>query len=248
MPDEKRIKDFEPATNLLIDDWFAVDSPSQGTRKIQKSMFMADEIASLETLSTAMGIAQTDIGNLQTRAGMSQSLNFGDNLTDGVNILSVLLGAEPYVNTRTYAVGEYCVYEKQLYKCTTAVTSAEDFDSDKWTLTNVKTELTELNSSLAISAGTITPSSGVTVQAYTFVKIGHICVLSFALRCPNISSGGTIATLPYSSAVATFNTVQDNDNIINYLKVEGNKLITDIAKSSSQIGLVIGEIVYITRS
>ena len=108
--------------------------------------------------------------------------------------------------------------------------------------------INELNSSLAISAGTITPSSGVTVQAYTFVKIGHICVLSFALRCPNISSGGTIATLPYSSAVATFNTVQDNDNIINYLKVEGNRLITDIAKSSSQVGLVIGEIVYITRS
>lgn len=148
MPDEKRIKDFEPATELLIDDWFAVDSPSQGTRKIQKSMFMADEIASLQALSTAMGGAQTDIGNLQTRAGMSQNLNFGDNLTDGVNILSVLLGAEPYVNTRTYAVGEYCIYEKQLYKCTTAVSSAEDFDSDKWTLTNVKTELTELNSSL----------------------------------------------------------------------------------------------------
>lgn len=148
MPDEKRIKDFEPATELLIDDWFAVDSPSQGTRKIQKSMFMADEIASLQALSTAMGGAQTDISNLQTRAGMSQNLNFGDNLTDGVNILSVLLGAEPYVNTRTYAVGEYCIYEKELYKCTTAVTSAEDFDSNKWTLTNVKTELTELNSSL----------------------------------------------------------------------------------------------------
>lgn len=148
MPDEKRIKDFEPATELLIDDWFAVDSPSQGTRKIQKSMFMADEIASLQALSTAMGGAQTDIGNLQIRAGMSQNLNFGDNLTDGVNILSVLLGAEPYVNTRTYAVGEYCIYEKELYKCTTAVTSAEDFDSNKWTLTNVKTELTELNSSL----------------------------------------------------------------------------------------------------
>ena len=148
MADEKRIVEFEPATQLEIDDWIVVDSSNAGTRKMQKSMLMADEIASLQTLSTAMGIAQTDIGNLQTRAGMSQNLNFGDNLTDGVNILSVLLGAEPYVNTRTYAVGEYCIYEKQLYKCTTAVSSAEDFDSDKWTLTNVKTELTELNSSL----------------------------------------------------------------------------------------------------
>lgn len=173
MPDEKRIKDFEPATNLLIDDWIAVDSPSQGTRKIQKSMFMADEIASLQTLSTAMGNAQIDIGNLQTRAGMSQSLNFGDNLTDGVNILSVLLGAEPYVNTRTYAVGEYCIYEKQLYKCTTAVTSAEDFDSDKWTLTNVKTELTELNSSLT-NIQSILPQVGTATASITINAGQHM--------------------------------------------------------------------------
>ena len=182
MPDEKRIKDFEPATNLLIDDWIAVDSPSQGTRKMQKSMFMADEIASLQTLSTAIGNAQIDIGNLQTRAGMSQSLNFGDNLTDGVNILSVLLGAEPYVNTRTYAVGEYCIYEKQLYKCTTAVTSAEDFDSEKWTLTNVKTELTELNSSKAtIKFGAWTPTFGrdTATNVYgNYVFIGRILFIT----------------------------------------------------------------------
>ena len=184
MPDEKRIKDFEPATNLLIDDWIAVDSPSQGTRKMQKSMFMADEIASLQTLSTAMGNAQIDIGNLQTRAGMSQSLNFGDNLTDGVNILSVLLGAEPYVNTRTYAVGEYCVYEKQLYKCTTAVASAEDFDSEKWTLTNVKTELTELNSSLtntnlsSIQRVALTETTGSTGNiALSYINDGYTYIV-----------------------------------------------------------------------
>lgn len=184
MPDEKRIKDFEPATNLLIDDWFAVDSPSQGTRKIQKSMFMADEIASLQTLSTAMGNAQTDIGNLQTRAGMSQNLNFGDNLTDGVNILSVLLGAEPYVNTRTYAVGEYCIYEKQLYKCTTAVTSAEDFDSDKWTLTNVKTELTELNFSLGNKANTSSLPSLSTSGDWKIIDFPNIKV---RIYCATIS-------------------------------------------------------------
>ena len=192
MADEKRIVEFEPATQLEIDDWIAVDSPNAGTRKMQKSMFMADEIASLQTLSTAMGIAQTDISNLQTRAGMSQNLNFGDNLTDGVNILSVLLGAEPYVNTRTYAVGEYCIYEKQLYKCTTAVTSAEDFDSNKWTLTNVKTELTELNSSLndvITSAERNSIASPVSLDTYT--STNYICPSDGYVRCD--CSAGTTA-------------------------------------------------------
>jgi len=197
MADEKRIVEFEPATQLEIDDWFAVDSPSQGTRKIQKSMFMADEIASLQALSTAMGGAQTDIGNLQTRAGMSQNLNFGDNLTDGVNILSVLLGAEPYVNTRTYAVGEYCIYEKQLYKCTTAVSSAEDFDSDKWTLTNVKTELTELNSSLTPKEFTVTAGENITIAMQKCYKIGKLAVLKITAKATqNITGSKIIINFP----------------------------------------------------
>lgn len=45
--------------------------------------------------------------------------------------------APMYDNTATYAVGDYVVYEYDLYKCTTAVSTAEEFDPTKWTQTTV---------------------------------------------------------------------------------------------------------------
>jgi hypothetical protein len=49
--------------------------------------------------------------------------------------------SDAYDNTATYAVGEYCIYNNSLFKCSTAVTTAEDFDSTKWTATTVGAEL-----------------------------------------------------------------------------------------------------------
>lgn len=44
-----------------------------------------------------------------------------------------LSGLAAYDNTATYAVGDYVYYNNLIYKCNTAVTTAEDFDSQKWT-------------------------------------------------------------------------------------------------------------------
>lgn len=41
--------------------------------------------------------------------------------------------AEAYDNTDIYAVGDYAIYEHSLWRCTTAVTVAENFDVNKWT-------------------------------------------------------------------------------------------------------------------
>lgn len=46
-----------------------------------------------------------------------------------------------YSNTKTYAVDDYCIYNNTLYKCITAVTTAENFDPTKWQATNIATEL-----------------------------------------------------------------------------------------------------------
>lgn len=43
--------------------------------------------------------------------------------------------AAEYDDTATYAVGDFCIYSEVLYKCVTAVTVAEAFDSTKWTPT-----------------------------------------------------------------------------------------------------------------
>lgn len=41
--------------------------------------------------------------------------------------------AEQYDSTATYAVGDYVLYDNILYKCITAVSTAESFDNTKWT-------------------------------------------------------------------------------------------------------------------
>lgn len=52
--------------------------------------------------------------------------------------------AAVYDSTKTYAVGEYVVYDGALYVCTTAVTTAEEWDANKWTETTVGEALTSL--------------------------------------------------------------------------------------------------------
>lgn len=58
--------------------------------------------------------------------------------------------ADAYDNTQTYTVGDIVIYNNTLYKCTTAVSTAEDFDSAKWTATTLE----ELIPTNAVTLGT----------------------------------------------------------------------------------------------
>lgn len=49
--------------------------------------------------------------------------------------------SDSYDNTATYAVGDYCIYGNTLYKCNTAITTAEEWNAAHWTATNVADEL-----------------------------------------------------------------------------------------------------------
>lgn len=49
--------------------------------------------------------------------------------------------ADEYDSTSTYAIGDYVMYESTLYKCITAVSSAENFDLTKWTAVLVTDEM-----------------------------------------------------------------------------------------------------------
>lgn len=49
--------------------------------------------------------------------------------------------APEYDATATYSVGDYVTYNKTLYKCTTAIATAEAFDDTKWTAVKVGGEL-----------------------------------------------------------------------------------------------------------
>lgn len=49
--------------------------------------------------------------------------------------------ASEYDNTKTYAVGDYVIYNTQLYKCKTAITSAETWTAAHWDAVEVGEEL-----------------------------------------------------------------------------------------------------------
>ena len=63
---------------------------------------------------------------------------------------SIFEVAPAYDNTKTYAVGDYCVYDFKLYKCTTAVTTAEDFDDTKWTAVKAMNEISNTKQNVSI--------------------------------------------------------------------------------------------------
>lgn len=52
---------------------------------------------------------------------------------------------DAYSSSSTYAVGDYCIYENTLYKCTTAIATAENWNSAHWTAVTVTDEIKENN-------------------------------------------------------------------------------------------------------
>ena len=57
---------------------------------------------------------------------------------------------------KTYAVGDYCIYENALYKCSTAISSAEDWTAGNWTKTTIAAELKSIVGSVATANNAIT--------------------------------------------------------------------------------------------
>ena len=56
--------------------------------------------------------------------------------------LSNILGFDAYDNTKTYSLGEYCLYNNILYKCIVAITMAENWNPEHWNITSIEQETT----------------------------------------------------------------------------------------------------------
>lgn len=56
--------------------------------------------------------------------------------------------SDAYDNSKTYAINDYCIKDNILYKCNTTIETAEEFDSSKWTSTNVAKEISDLSNYL----------------------------------------------------------------------------------------------------
>ena len=71
--------------------------------------------------------------------------------------------APEYSSSATYAVGDYCIYDAVLYRCTTAITTVEAWTAAHWSavklgqeVTNLKEDLSELGLSVVDGAINVT--------------------------------------------------------------------------------------------
>ena len=79
-----------------------------------------------------------NVGNLNTNFENIDTIMY-DNQQKSEGALGDL--ADAFSTAGTYAVGDLVIYENKLYKCTTAVTLAEAWDSTKWTATTLAAEM-----------------------------------------------------------------------------------------------------------
>lgn len=71
------------------------------------------------------------------------------------SMLLTLAAAAPYDASQTYALGTYCTKDGKLYRCTTAISAAEDWTAGHWTETTMGAELVSIYTTLANKAPTI---------------------------------------------------------------------------------------------
>lgn len=90
-----------------------------------------DEVADIEIINANMDKIDTQMRNN----------------ADGVNFAKGI-SSDAYDNSKPYAVGDYCIYDNKLYRCITAIESAEAFNNAKWEQTTVGNEVKQLNSNL----------------------------------------------------------------------------------------------------
>lgn len=93
--------------------------------------YISDWLA--EHISGGQGVAVDDTLTIQGAAADSKKV--GDELATVLVSLAAILGiiADSYSDSATYAVGDYCIHDAQLYRCTTSISTAEAWTAAHWT-------------------------------------------------------------------------------------------------------------------
>ena len=116
------------------------------TQKAQaRSNIGAASAAAVEEISEAVQDLQDNVGDIHdldtSAADLVGAINEvkSDLETAESNLKNII--SDQYDNTATYKVGDYCIHDNVLYKCTTAIATAENWTAAHWTATTIAAEI-----------------------------------------------------------------------------------------------------------
>ena len=112
--------------------------------------------------------------------------------------------SDEYDSTKTYAKGDYCIYNNTLYKCKTAISTPEEWNASHWDATIVTDELSELKTDLVNlgSISNVVPYGNtpvVSIDKGGSSKIGKLVFVNIAFTVLSDASVGAntgIITVP----------------------------------------------------
>lgn len=203
--------------------------------KIEQGIYDATEgLADKVDKVTGKGLSTNDYTDAEKTklAGIDMSTK-QDTLVSGTNIKTIngstLLGpgnivieggggggseniAAEYSASSTYAVGDYCIYDGQLYRCTTAITTAEAWTAAHWTMVTVGEELTDLKgdipqnvSDLINDSGFISTETDPVYSASAASGITSSDISNWNGKQPALVSGTNIKTVNSTSLLGSGN-------------------------------------------
>ncbi|MBO6243449.1 MAG: hypothetical protein J6O41_02635, partial [Clostridia bacterium] len=117
---------------------FTVTNANAGSTytKTEIEQFLAEKV----NMSDIINTVTSDETNKPLSAKQGKVLNSNISSLNNTK-LNKTIATDVYSNLSTYAVGDYCIYGNTLYKCTTAITTAEEWNSSHWTVTTIATEI-----------------------------------------------------------------------------------------------------------
>lgn len=113
--------------------------------------------------------------------------------------------SDAYDNTATYAVGDYCIYNDTLYRCTTAISTPEDFNPAHWTETSIDAEIAAANSAIVTKANKTDLPDIIILKSTETVNISptQTTVVSYSF---NVPTGYTIIAAYDNSYIGNVST------------------------------------------
>lgn len=167
--------------------------------------------------------------------------------------------SDQYSASRTYDVGDICIYDNNLYKCVTAVETAETFDQAKWNKTSFaalhadqEKKISENTQSLTnIENGQINFVSTINVGANSLLKRNDIVFGSFEFNFKTgypFTGNVKIGDLPFSCIGNSYTGVAwvSSSNQCVSVYVKGNALYMQSLITVPENTAIRGFIIYYT--